>query len=195
MSISKEVANSQDPEGRSIVHLAVTAGQDSEALLTAALKYVEYGSMWFLTLQSRHNNCNVNLQDAHGRTPLHYSAAFGNKAAAALLCAKNPDFTLTDKYVAASLSLFLMGVSHGAGPLHYTAQHNQPEVATIFLGRKTGQGAASVRDNDGRPALFWAIMKGNTEVTRALLGSSVVNVNEVDNNQFTGELNQIKSVC
>lgn len=92
--------------------------------------------------------------DNHGRTPLHYTAANGSRAAAELLLAANADVNARCK--------------RGYTPLHFAAGNSNKAVAELLLVAKA---QINAKANDGATPLHEAASNAEPDMVEFLLGS------------------------
>ncbi len=115
-----------------------------------------------------------NAKDIHLRTPLHWSAVSGHSDLIILLLQRGADDMATD--------------STGATPLHYACSRNQTRCVESLL--QGSMKTATVRDNEDRDPLVWAVTKGNLQCCRLLLERGV-DPDAADSQGSTGKIDII----
>lgn len=137
------------------------------------------------------NGADVNAQDHHGGSPVHWAAAKGQKEVAELLLAKEADVHvrtqngLTPLHAAAGqgqkeiVELLLANgadvnvqAQNGLTPMHWAASKGQKEVAELLLANGVN---VNVQDQKGSTPLHWAASKGLIEVANLLVFNEVEN--------------------
>ncbi|XP_069491046.1 inversin [Ambystoma mexicanum] len=105
---TESLLNWQDYEGRTPLHFAVAAG--NESVVEALTSY---------------QGCRVMAYDNLFRTPLHWAALLGHASIARRLLDRHREGAVPSD-------------GQGATPLHYAAQSNYPETVEVFLRHPTG---------------------------------------------------------
>ena len=116
------------------------------------------------------HNADVNIQEKHGFTPLHWCAFKGYENLCRLLLEHNADVNIQDK--------------DGSTPLHLSARRNRDCSKIIDLLVKYGVQNINIHDAEGLTPLQLAVRHGNSQAVKKLvdLGAdvSVVTADEKD---------------
>ena len=174
----KHIGRGRPPNRTGLQEADVGAGPVNPAVLARRLAALEATISHLLTAQQHTNPASINLQDALGRTALHYAALMDLPRAAALLVRRGADPTLTDHEGRTALHhlpnpLYRYGT---ARPARRTAD---PEgdarlaaalaLALAVPGRVDGDACVNRVDNTGATALHAAARWATDETPLALL--------------------------
>jgi hypothetical protein len=113
-------------------------------------------------------NINVNVKDARGATPLHYTAANGHVEIVRLLLQNGAEVNVRS----------ITGETH----LHYAAIRGQVDVLHLLVENGVDLEA---QNDDGRRVLHWAAFYGHLPFIQELISRCHVDINARDNNGET----------
>ena len=110
------------------------------------------------------NGTDINAQTGSGRTALMVAAGEGHVEVARFLVDNGADINVQDKNGWTALDLASWGGDPEIGVAHVEVVHSLVE-------RWVAKAGANARTEDGKTALYWAVLGGDLEMVRFLVGA------------------------